>query len=107
MEVAIKFDSADVVQFLIEIEPWIDLEHPYELALSHGNLDALETFKKHSPHIAGTYLPSGKLQITFILTKGLANWAKKSRAIEFLVTHAPADVNATGSDGLAAVHVAR
>ena len=106
VEVAGKFGSANSVQALLELGPRIDLEYPYELALSYCNLDVLRRLKKHSPYISWTYLPNGQLQIAFILTNGLMSWANKSKTIEFLVKHASVDINATGRDGLAAVHVA-
>jgi ankyrin repeat protein len=46
------------------------------------------------------------LEIAFILIKGLADWKKQSQTIEFLVKDALANINATGMDGLAAVHIA-
>lgn len=106
MEVAVKFGSVNAVQALLEFEPRIDLEYPYKLALLYCNTDVLRRLTKHSSHMNGTYLPNGQLQIAFILANGLASWASMSKTIEFLVKHVSADINATGRDGLAAVHVA-
>lgn len=105
-EEAVKASSANAVQFLLELGPRFDLEYPYELALCYCNLDVLRQLKKHSPHIKGTYLPNGKLQIELILAKSFASWANKSKMIEFLVEHASADIDATGKDGLTVVHIA-
>ena len=106
MEEAVKFDCANAVQALLELGPRIDLKYPYNLALRYCNLDVLQRFKEHSPDISGTHLPNGELQIAFILSNGFSSWANKSKAIEFLFKHASVDINATGKDGLAAVHVA-
>lgn len=82
------------------------MEYPYNLALRYCNLDVLHRLKKHSPDINGTHLPNVELQIALILSNGFSSRANKSKAIEFLVKHASVDINATGKDGLAAVHVA-
>lgn len=103
MEETVKFGSANAVQDLLKLGSRIDLEYPYKRALCYCNLDILHRLKEHSP---GTYLPNGELQIVFILSNGFASWANKSKTIEFLVKHASVDINATGKDGLAAVHVA-
>ena len=106
IEVAVKASSANALQFLLELGPRFDLEYPYELALRYCNLDVLRQLKKHSPHIKGTYLPNGQLQIETILAKSFASWANQSKMIEFLVEHASADIDATGRDGLTVVHIA-
>ena len=106
IEVAVKASSASAVQFLLELGPRFDLEYPYELALYYCNLDVLHQLKQHAPHIKGTYLPNGQLQIEFILAESLRSWANKSKVIEFLVKHASADIDATGRDGLTVVHIA-
>lgn len=106
VEVAVKASSANAVQLLLELEPRSDLEHCYELALCYFNLDILRQLKKCLPHIKGTYLPNGQLQIEFILSRSFGSWAKQSKMIEFLVEHASADLDATGRDGLTVMHTA-
>lgn len=106
MNEAVQFGSANAVQALLKLESRIDLEYPYKLALCHCNLDVLQRLKEYSPDISGTYLPNGELQIAFILSDGFASWANRSKTIKFLVKHSSVDINATGKDGLAAVHVA-
>ncbi|KAF4766708.1 hypothetical protein HAV15_010037 [Penicillium sp. str.  len=106
MEVAAYSGSANIVQFLLELGPTIDLEYPYELALRHCNLDVLRRLETHSPRTRGSYLRNGQLQIAVILANPLESWANKSKTIEFLVKHASVDINAIGMDGLAVVHIA-
>ena len=106
MNEAVKFGSANAVQALLKLEPRIDLEYPYKLALCYCNLDVLQRLKEHSPDISGTYLPNRELQIAFILSDGFASLTNRSKTIKFLVKHSSVDINATGKDGLAAVHVA-
>ena len=106
MNEAVKFSSTNAVQALLKLEPRIDLEYPYKLTLCYCNLDVLQRLKEHSPDISGTYLPNGELQIAFILSDGFASWTNRSKTIKFLVKHSSVDINATGKDGLAAVHVA-
>lgn len=106
ISVAVKARSANAVQILLELGPRFDLEHPYRLALHHSNLDVLCQLRKHSPHIEGTHLPNGQLQIEFILATNSASWANQSKMIKFLVENASADIDATGRDGLTVVHIA-
>lgn len=106
IEVAVKFGSANSIQFLLERGPVINLENPYQLALHYCNLDVLRQLEKHSPHIVGTFLPNGNFQVAFILATDLMSWEKKAKTIEYLVEHDSVDINATGKDGLTTVHIA-
>ncbi|OQD78089.1 hypothetical protein PENANT_c090G03597 [Penicillium antarcticum] len=106
MQVAVKFGSANAVQFLLELGPGINLETPYKLALSYCNLDVLRRLANYLPRVSGTYLSDGQLEIAVVLTNDLTSWSDKSNIIEYLVMHASVDINATGRDGLAAVHIA-
>ncbi|KAJ6116146.1 hypothetical protein N7523_005586 [Penicillium sp. IBT 18751x] len=106
MEAAVKASSANVVQFFLELDPSIDLEYPNTLALCFCDLGVLRQLKMHSPHIQGSYLPDGQLQIEYVLARSFASWEDKSKVIEFLVSHAFVDINATGKHGLTVMHIA-
>ncbi|KAL7649170.1 hypothetical protein ACMYSQ_012395 [Aspergillus niger] len=102
MDMSIRYGCANITESLLETCVLEGIQAHYESALRFGHVEILLQFAKYKPGVAATYMESGDLQLSFVLSHG----EKKCKTIYFLAKHASVDIDAIGRDGLTAAHVA-
>lgn len=106
IEEAVMFRKVTALQLLLQrVGSHVDFQDAYKNTLYIMDREILNVFKEHSPHLVGSYLPDGQLQIVHTMRVD-AYSLTHHQAIEALAEQDSVDINAIGEDGLTALHFA-